>query len=119
LLALVLVGVRILPLHVVDLRLWTYELLRRTMARYAPFHLERVLLEYGRHVVDLSVTGRTANALCNVNTVVKIGEFRQVVDAFPFDRLVVAKARPHWLEIRAVVPYLAVAIHARLRRRHA
>jgi len=89
------------------------------MARDAPFHLQCVLLKDRRHIVDLPVTGRTADALCYMNAVVKVGELGKVVHAFPLDRLIVTKARSHRLEIRAVVPDLAVAVHAGLCRRHA
>src|SRR5436190_5351271 len=63
LLALVLVGIGVLPLHTEYLGLWPDELLRSTMARDAPLHLQRVLLENSRHIVDLPVTRGTADAL--------------------------------------------------------
>ena len=44
------------------------------MARETPFHLERIFLIDGRHVVDLSVTGRTSDSLCDVDTVIEIDE---------------------------------------------
>ena len=115
---LVGIDIAILPLHVKDLLLWTNEFLRLTVARETPFHLQAVLLVNGRHVVDLPVTGRAADALCYMNAVVKVDVFRQVVDPQPLQRLVIAKARPDRLEIRTVTPQLTVAVHARLRRRH-
>ena len=88
------------------------------MARNTPFHLQRILLINGRHRIDLAVTRRAAYTLCHVNAMIKIYVLRKVVNALPLDRLVLAKARPDGLKIRAVVPQLAVAIHTRLRRRH-
>ena len=88
------------------------------MAGDAPFHLQRVVLINGRHLIDASVTRRTANALCHMDAVVKIDKLRQVVDPFPLDRFVFAKAGPDRLEIRAVRSKLTMTVHAGLRRRH-
>ena len=88
------------------------------MTRYAPLHLQRIFLVDGGHLVDRPMTGRAADALSYVNAVIEIRVFRQIVDAFPFDRLIVAETRPHRLQIWAVCPELTVAIHACLRRRH-
>src|SRR5258708_35469952 len=65
------------------------------------------------------MTGRAPDALCNMNAVVKICVFRQVVNTLPFHRLVIAEAGSDRFEIRAVGPYLAVTVHAGLRWRHA
>ena len=107
-----------LPLHIKDFGFGPDEFFRLTVARETPFHLERVFLVDRRHIVDLSVARRTADALCYVDAVIEIREFGKVVDAFPLDRLVIAIAGADGFEIRAVGPYLTVAIHARLRRRH-
>ncbi len=88
------------------------------MAGEAPFHLQRVLLKNRRHIIDLAMTCRTADSLCNVDTVIEISKFGQIVNAFPFDRLIFTETGTHGFEVRAVGPYLAVAIHTRLRRRH-
>ncbi len=112
------IDVGVLPLHIEYLGLRPDKLLRVAVARDAPFHLQRVFLINGGHVVDLAVTRRAPDALCDVNAVIEIREFGQVVNAFPLDRFVVAEAGPHRLKIRAVGPDLAVAVHAGLRRRH-
>lgn len=88
------------------------------MAGQTPFHLKRIFLVNGRHIVDLSVAGRTTDALRDMNAVIEINKFGKIVDAFPLDRLILTKTGADRFEIRAVVPYLAVAIHTRLRRRH-
>ncbi len=64
------------------------------------------------------MASRTPYALRNVDAVVKIRIFRQVVNAFPFDRLVIAKAGPDRFKVRAVGPDLTVAVHTGLCRRH-
>lgn len=107
-----------LPVHIKDLALRTNKLLRFAMTSEAPFHLQRILLKNGGHVVDLAVTGRAADAFSNVNAVVKIGKLRQIVNAFPLYGRILAETFLYRFEIRAVVPYLAVTVHARLRRRH-
>lgn len=117
--ALFCVDVAILPIHVVDLRFRPNKFLRLTVASQAPFHLKRILLINSRHIVDLSVTGRTADAFSYVNAVVEIRIFRQVVNPFPFDRLVVLKAVADGGKVWAVGPDLAVAVHTGLRWRHA
>src|ERR1044072_3927346 len=81
---LVRVEIAVLPLHVEDLGLRTDEFLGFAMARETPFHLQRVLLENRRHVVDLSMACRTTDSLCYVDTVIEISELRKVVNAFPF-----------------------------------
>lgn len=113
-----LINIAILPIHVKNLVFWSNESLRRPVARYAPFHLQRFFLEDGRHVIDLAVTGRAPDALRHMDTVVKISVFGQLVHTFPLDRLIIAEAGPDRLKIRAVRPYLAMAVHTRLSRRH-
>lgn len=113
------VEIAIFPLHVVDLALRPNEILRCSVTCEAPFHLEGVLLENRRHIIDSTMAGRTADALRYVDTVIEIGIFRQIVYTLPFDGLIVTKACSYRLEVRAVRPYLTVAIHTRLRRGHA
>ena len=53
-------------------------------------------------MVDLTMAGRTADALGNVNAVIEICKFWQVVNSLPLDRLIVSEARSYGFEIRAV-----------------
>ena len=119
LIAIFLVNIARLVVIIEYLGLWPDELFRSTVTSDAPLHLKRIFLEDDRHVVDRTVAGRTAYALGDVNTVVKIRVFGQIVNLFPLDRLVVTETRPDRLQIGAVRPDLAVAIHTCLRRRHA
>lgn len=64
------------------------------------------------------MTGRAADALVHVNAVIEINEVRQIVHSCPLDRLAGAPALANRLEVRAVRPYLRMAIHACLRRRN-
>ena len=89
------------------------------MAVEAPLHLQRRLLQHQRHAIDAAVAGLAADALLHVNAVVEVDEVRQVVHADPAQRLVVAEARAHRLEIRAGRPDLRVAVDAGLGRRNA
>ena len=110
--------IAVLPLHIVDLGFRPYELFGFPVTAKTPFHLQGILLKDRRHIIDLAMARRTTNAFCYVDAVIKIGEFRKVVYAFPFDRFIVAKACPDGFQIRAVGPDLAVAIHAGLSRRN-
>jgi len=89
------------------------------MALQTPLHLQRRRLICNRHLIDAAVAGRTANAFFYVNAVIEICVVRQVVYANPFDRFSFTKTGAHWFEIRAFGPNLFVAVHARVRRRHA
>lgn len=114
-----LVGILRAVRHIEDLRLRPNELLRLAVTLYAPLHLQRILFVNGRHLIDRSVTGRAADALCDVNAVVEIDVLRKVVNAVPFDRLVVTEARSNRLKIWSIGPKLAVTVHTRLGRGHA
>ena len=107
--------IAVLPIGVVYLGFWTDELFRFAVAGQAPFHLQSVCLVNSRHIIYLTMAGRASDAFCNVNTVVKIRVFGQIVDSFPFDRFIFAIARTYRFEVWAVRPNLAVAIHASLR----
>ena len=88
------------------------------MALQAPFHLERILLINGWHIINLAMARGTPDAFGHMNAVIEIGILGQVVHPLPFDRRIIAKACAHRFQIRAVRPDLTVAIHAGLGRRH-
>ena len=106
--------VRILPIHVRDLTLWTNVKLWLAMAGNTPLHLQSVFLINGRHLIDPAVTTRTANALVHVYAVVEVNKFGQVVNSLPLDGFVLSKARSYRLQIWAVIPQLAVTVHTSL-----
>jgi len=110
--------ISVLPLHVEDLGLRPNKLFGFAVTLETPFHLKRVLLIHGGHVVDLTVTRRTTDSLRYVNTVIEICKLRQVVNAFPFDRFVFSEASTDRFEVRTVIPDLAMTVHTGLRRRH-
>ena len=82
------------------------------MAAQTPLHLERAALLGQRHLIDLTMTGRTANTFIDMNAVVEINKIAQVMHAIPLDGRVVGKAIAHRGEHRAIVPDLRMAGHA-------
>ena len=65
------------------------------------------------------MTRRAADTLFHVNAVIEVSVVRQIVYAFPFERLARPETRAHGFEIRTVGPDLFVAVHARRGRRQA
>lgn len=108
------VQIVVFPLHIVDLRFWSDKFFRLLVARQAPFHLQCIFLIDRRHIVYLAVAGRTPDTFCDVYAVVKICIFRKIVNAFPFDRLVISITGSDRFQIWTVSPDLAVAVHTGL-----
>src|SRR5262245_5695555 len=108
--------VRRRPLHVEYVLARPHLVLGMAMAVEAPFHLQGHGLIELIHLVDVAVARRAADALVHVHAVVEVDKVGQIVHPDPADRAVVAPARAHWLEVRALRPDLRVAVHARLRR---
>jgi len=65
------------------------------------------------------VTRRAADTFFHVNAVIEVGVIRQIVNAYPLDRLAGGETRAHGFEIRTIGPDLFVAVHARRGRRQA
>jgi hypothetical protein len=105
-----------LIIGVEDLIEGTQVLLGVAMTVKAPAHLQGLTLPSYRHLADWAVTGRTANALGNMNAVIEIDVIWQVVDSGPLDGSVVLEAVPDGCQDSRVRPYLRVARHASLRR---
>ena len=118
LIAVFLVDITVLPLHIKDLFLGPDKVFRGTMASDAPFHLQCVFLKNCRHIIDLAMAGRAADTLGNMDAVIKVGKFRQIVNLLPFYRLVCPVTFTNRLQIRAIRPNLAVTVHTGLRRRY-
>src|SRR5690349_10104458 len=83
-----------------------------------PLHLQRLGLIHDRHLIDLSVACRAADAFVHMNRMIEIREVRQVMHAHPLERLPRLVTRAHRFEIRTVRPNLFVAAHANRRRRN-
>ena len=81
------------------------------MTLKAPFHLQRGGLPHERHAIDSSVAGRTTDPFIDVDTVVEIGEIRQVMNARPLQRFVRSPGFADRLKVWTVEPDLRVAIH--------
>lgn len=89
------------------------------MAVETPLHEQRVFSPGHRHLINRSVARRALNALVHVNAVIEVDEIRQIVDAGPLERTILAITDAHRLERWTIRPHLTVAVHADLRRRNA
>ena len=87
------------------------------MATQAPLHLERRVLIHNGHLVDLTMTSVTADALGHVDAVIEINEIGERIDARPLQRFARAVAGTDWLKQLRIRPDLRVAVHAGLGRR--
>lgn len=103
------------PHGVENLRTRAHEFLRPAMALQAPFHRERAFTPRQRHLADRTVARDATDAFFDVNTVIEIGEIRQVIHTHPLNGLVVAPTRAHRFEHYRSVVNLGMARHARLR----
>ena len=102
------------PVHVEDPLFRPQKSFRFAMTFQTPFHLQCRGLERDRHLVNLAVTRRTADAFVHVNAVVEVRVIRQIVYADPLDGFARAKTGAHRFEIRTVGPDLFVTTHARV-----
>ena len=89
------------------------------MAVQAPLHQQGVGLEYQRHLVDLPMARRAADALIDMNAVIEVDEIGEPVDFHPLDGFVAAIAFADRLEVRRIIEQHRMAIHARFRLRNA
>ena len=89
------------------------------MALDAPLHQQRLVLVGQVHLVDFTVAGVTADTLGHVDRVIEVRVVRQVMHAFPRNRLVLLKAFANRPEHFRAGPHLLMAVHAGLRRRDA
>lgn len=85
----------------------------------APLHQKRVRLEHQRHLIDRAVARRAANALADMNTVVKVRKIAEAMDLHPLDRFAGSIALAHRLQIADVIEQSRVAVHTGFRGRDA
>ena len=102
-------------MQVVNLRSRPDEFFRGAMALQAPLHVERLGAPGERHLVELAVAGRTADAVPDMDAVVEVDEIGQVVDPIPSQRLVRRQALADRPEQGCFGPDLRVTGHANLR----
>ncbi len=100
------------PIHVENLVLGAKVRLRIAMAIQAPAHGERRSLKDKGHLVDRTMAGRAANALVDVNAVIKVDVVGQAMHFNPLDGLVRAVALSNGFQITHVVEENGMAIHA-------
>ena len=103
---------RRLPVHVVNFRARPDEILRLAVTFQAPLHVKRLCPICDWHLIHLAMTGRATNSFRDVNTVIEIGEVRQIVHAVPSQRRILVEARAHRSEHGRFRPDLRVTRHA-------
>ena len=89
-----------------------------TMAIQAPRHALGLVLVDNLHFIDGAVATVAAHATVHVNSVVKIGVVRNLVNANPVDRLARLPTLTHWGQLRTIRLDLGMAGHASLSGRH-
>lgn len=109
---------RRLPLVIEYLIQWPNLFFGRTMAIEAPFHQQRAVLANKLHLVNPSVTTRTADALADMHSMIEIHMVGQLMHAVPSDRRVFPITFTYRCKQFRADPNLFVAIHARLGRGH-
>ena len=62
------------------------------MAIETPFHRHRLDLRDDFHLIDSAMAGNAADAARDVDTMVEVHEVREIMNAFPHDRVVAFKA---------------------------
>ena len=111
-------GRGLLITHIEDLVARAKILAGIAMTAQAPLHLEGRVLIHQRHLVDGTVTCVAADALVDVNAVIKEDEVGELIDASPLQRFAGTIAGANRLKQLGIGPDLRVAIHAGLRRRN-
>src|SRR5579884_3205316 len=89
-----LIGWR-LPVHIEQLIAGPNVLRRVHVAVDAEAHLKTGAFSHERLLIDLSVAGRAADSLVDVDAVIKVDVIRKIVDGRPLDRLAGAEAVPN------------------------
>jgi len=105
---------RSFPIHIEDLIARPQSSLGIAMTIQTPLHLEVGSLENQWHLVDLSVTRRTADTFVDVNAVIEIDEIGEAMHSHPLDGFVGTEAFAHRLEIADIVEKHGMTIHAGL-----
>ena len=103
-----------MPVHVVNFRPGPDEILWLAVTFQTPLHVKCLRSIRDRHLVDLAVTSRTADAFRDVDAVIEIGEVRQIVHAVPSQWRILVEARAHWSKHGRFRPDLRMTRHAGL-----
>ena len=110
---------RYLIIWIEDFRFRAHIFCRLAVAIQAPGHVESLGAPRQRHLRDLAMARRAANALGDVDAVVEINEVGHGIHTRPRNGDIIAITCVHRREHRGVRPNLRMAHHASLRRRHA
>jgi len=106
------------PVQIEDFSAWANELLWRTMAIEAPFHIKRMRFPRERHLIELPVAGGAADAFGDVNAVIEENKIWRVVNAIPTQRGLLVVTISDRRQQGGVFPNLAVARHTGFRGWH-
>ena len=85
------------------------------MAVHTILHAEIMFLNDRRHLFNIAVASRAADPLRDVNAVIEVNVIGQIVNANPFQRLIVRPTRPHDFENIGLRPNCRMTAHACLR----
>ena len=105
-------------MEVENFRARTKRSLGIAVALQAPLHLEARVLPHERHLIDCTMTARTADAFVHVNGMIEIDKARKIVNASPDNRLVFIPTVADRLKHLGIRPDLRMTRHADLCRRH-
>jgi len=86
------------------------------MAIQTPAHIHRLIRLYHFHLVDPAMAFNAADAGINVGTMIKIGEFSEMMDIGPFDGTSIGIALPDRREFFTLGMNGLMAVHARFSR---
>jgi len=100
-----------LPRHVENAVSRSDVSLRVAMALQAPAHRKRLLLAHQRHILHWTVTGRAADAIGDVDAVIKENIIWQPVYPLPVERSSGFQALADRRQHRGIRPYLRMAGH--------
>ena len=104
-----------IPVHIGNRNAFRSDvLLGVTMTLETPSHRKRTLHLDDGHGVDSSMAGRTADTGREVRLVTEIGVVRQLMHAYPRNRLTSREALANFGQSRTVLFHLDVTVHARL-----
>src|SRR5262245_3498546 len=101
-----------LPIHIEDELAWPDEPFRGAMALQAPLHLQGLRLPHQRHAVYTAMTGDTAYALVQMNTVIEVDKIWQIMHTCPDQGLPGAKTLPYGGKEGTPSPDMGVTVHA-------
>jgi hypothetical protein len=84
---------------------------RVAVAIETPIHLQALHFGHHRHLIDPAMTSFTADALLDMNGMIKVNKIRQVMHANPCQGLTGFGAAAHEFQVRGILSHLPVTPH--------